>query len=88
MKSHMWNGKERRRPTADTLQPIATMIRQNDTPASRGERLMRITDELIHRLANDAISINRDACRRVIFHLLADELYGNLPIDIPPFVGI
>ncbi len=59
-----------------------------ETPAERGERLMRLTNTIIERLANEAIRIDRDTCRRVIFHLLADELYGNLPIDVPPLKGI
>ncbi len=59
-----------------------------ETPAERGEELMRLTNLIIERLANDAVAIHWDTCRRTIFHLLADELYGNLPIEIPPFKAI
>lgn len=51
----------------------------------RGEKVLEMTDAAIDSLiANQLLYSDRDDCRVVLFHALADRLYGNAAIDIPP----
>jgi hypothetical protein len=54
----------------------------------RGERLRRISDDVISKLIQHGF-LRGDAswARKVTFHVLADHLYGNVAIDVPTELG-
>lgn len=53
----------------------------------RGQNLARLTDAIALRVNRNGSPLGY-ADRVAIFHQLADELYGNLPIDMPRLRGL
>jgi hypothetical protein len=52
----------------------------------RGERLATITTAIVGALANNGLlRMTEHQARLVVFHTLADHLYGTAAIDIPEF---
>jgi hypothetical protein len=49
----------------------------------RGERLLRIADDITSALLGHGVLHDTRTTRRVVFHRLADWMYGNAAIDIP-----
>ncbi len=55
-----------------------------DPAVLRGERLKLLAESIVHVLGRYPLD---DHDKILIFHVLADELYGNAAIDIPRFGG-
>ena len=53
------------------------------TPTERGEHLMMLSEHITSELNGLGRWLDRHDTMR-IFHILADDLYGNLPINTPP----
>ncbi len=55
------------------------------TPArKRGERLKLLTESIVGVLGRHSLD---EHDKILIFHVLADDIFGNLPIDTPNFGG-
>ena len=52
---------------------------------ARGQRLLLLADSLVSRLDADSLLTDGTVARRVVFHELAEALYGNNAIDVPDF---
>jgi hypothetical protein len=50
---------------------------------ARGERLRLLADGVIAVLHGDGLLRDLDSARVLVFHALAEHLYGNAAIDIP-----
>ena len=53
--------------------------------AARGARVLLLADSLVAALAAGALLTDEATARPVLFHRLADELYGGASIDVPNF---
>jgi len=53
----------------------------------RGERLQRMSNEIVSKLLVAGILRDPRSARVLTFHVLADWLYGNKSIDIPTSLG-
>jgi len=52
----------------------------------RGERIRLLTNMVISALTGHGMQLGDvKKAKRLIFHLLADDIYGHLAIDIPDF---
>jgi len=50
----------------------------------RGERLLTLTNAIVSALVGSGIHVyHAPQARRLIFHVLADDIYGNRAIDLP-----
>jgi hypothetical protein len=54
---------------------------------ARGQRLVRLADHLVAALQASCTVTNVAAARAEIFHVLADNLYGDDAIDTPDFTS-
>lgn len=53
----------------------------------RGERLAGIAEHVVSALVGNGFLPDTRAATIVVFHVLADHLYGNAAIDIPLTLG-
>jgi hypothetical protein len=51
---------------------------------ARGERLKMLTGAVVEALLGAGILPQPEAARPLVFHVLADALYGNQALNIPP----
>jgi hypothetical protein len=72
--------------------PIADVIAREEhtdhhRAAARGQRLLVLADHLVAALQASCTVTNVAAARAEIFHVLADDLYGNAAINTPDFTS-
>jgi hypothetical protein len=52
---------------------------------ARGLRLRDLANAIINELMADGFVLDQDRARGLVFHVLADHLYGHVAIDVPGF---
>jgi hypothetical protein len=72
--------------------PVAEQITRDERTdhhhaTARGQRLLRLADHLVAALQASCTVTNVAAARAEIFHVLADDLYGNAAINTPDFTN-
>jgi hypothetical protein len=50
---------------------------------ARGERLDLIARGIVSALTAQGLGLDEDRCHVIVFHVLADHLYGNAAVDGP-----
>jgi hypothetical protein len=71
----------------DPVEALLARERAHDhaIAAARGRRVLDLVDSIIGELQAEGLAtLNVDDARVVLFAVVADALYGNVAIDIPP----
>lgn len=68
--------------------PVEAMLREEESAdhakaKQRGVRVLRLSNAIVSMLHAHGYPVPSDDLRVQMFHVIGDEIYGNLAIDIP-----